>query len=170
MMAECVAYARDVVGLMIEQLPSMTVTSPGAEASTAPTGTTSSMSTAGSATSSPSAVPSSPPSTGLSTAGKAGLGAALGLAAIIAVVVLGLFYRGKRAQKRARRPQELAHEPYAGQDGAPGLPDRSAEQNKHELWNDGGATKYEMPVQTMVEVDAKSQERPAELMGDGGRR
>jgi hypothetical protein len=42
---------------------------------------------------------------------------------------------------------------------------------KHELDHGNEGPKYEMPQPTVVEVDARGQERPAELMGDvGGRR
>jgi hypothetical protein len=117
-----------------------------------------------------SALPTSTPSTGLSTAGKIGLGAALGAAALIALVVLGLFYRRKRNQKRAGLPQELAYEPYAGQGGAPDLPEQREEHYKHELSIGSNTAKHEMPAQTAVEVHAGSQEKPAELIGDIGRR
>jgi hypothetical protein len=94
----------------------------------------------------------------------------MGLAALIALVVLGLFYRRKRNQKQASKPQELAYEHYAGPGVAPALPERREEHYKHELYHDSGAAKYEMPSQTAAEVDARGQERPAELMGDVGRR
>jgi hypothetical protein len=84
----------------------------------------------------------------------------MGLAALIALVVLGLFYRRKRNQKQASKPQELAYEHYAGPGVAPALPERREEHYKHELYHDSGA----------AEVDARGQERPAELMGDVGRR
>lgn len=83
-----------------------------------------------------------------------------------------MFYRRKRTQKRASKPQELAYEPYQGQPQAPALPARSEEQYKHEMYHDGGAAKYEVPGQTaaVAEVDGRGQEKPAELMGDIERR
>lgn len=154
------------------QLRQVTVTSPGASA--LPSATSSGITSATSSTSSStaSALPTTtpPPSSGLSPGGKIGLGVALGVAALIALVVLGLFFRRKRAQKRASKPQELAYEPYQGQAVAPALPERRDEHYKHELYHDSGAAKYEMPSQSVAEVDARGQERPAELMGDGVRR
>jgi hypothetical protein len=41
---------------------------------------------------------------------------------------------------------------------------------KHELGQGSEGVKYELPQPTVVEVDARGQERPAELMGDVGRR
>ncbi|KAF2996081.1 hypothetical protein E8E13_004476 [Curvularia kusanoi] len=110
------------------------------------------------------------PSTGLSTPAKAGLGAALGIAALIALVVLGLFLRRRhRAQKRIETTmtKDVAFEP---NQFAPSLPERRQEFAKYELDHGSGSAKFEMPHQAVVEVDARGQERPAELMGDVERR
>lgn len=173
--AVCYPAARRVgeSGLTKTQLRGVTVTSPGAGAITSPTSTASA--TSSDASSSTSALPTTTasPSSGLSTGGKIGLGVALGVAALIALVVLGLFYRRKRNHRRASKPQESAYEPYQGQPQsgvAPVLPERREEHYKHELYHDSGAAKYEMPSHTVAEVDARAQERPAELMGDIERR
>ncbi|KAF3036798.1 hypothetical protein E8E12_004819 [Didymella heteroderae] len=153
-------------------LRQVTVTSPGASALPSPTSSSSTLATSSMLSSTASALSTTTPtpSSGLSTGGKIGLGVALGVAALIALGVLGLFYRRKRNQKRASKPQELAYEPYQGQGTAPALPERREEHYKHELYHDSGAAKYEMPSQTVAEVDARGQERQAELMGDTERR
>lgn len=137
---------------------------------TSATSSPSSSSSSSTASSLPTTAAAPPPSSGLSTGGKIGLGVALSVAAIIALVVLGLFFRRKRSQKRASKPQELAYEPYQGQGVAPALPARREEHCKHELYDDSGAATHEMPSQSVAEVDASGQERPAELMGEGVRR
>lgn len=120
----------------------------------------------------PTTTPTAP--SGLSTGGKIGLGVALAVAALIALVVLGFYFRRRRARTQAAKPQELAYERYQGQPQAPVLPPRGEEHYKHELFDGAGASKYEMPdqvpKQAVAEVDARSQERPAELMGDVERR
>ncbi|KAF3044548.1 hypothetical protein E8E11_003478 [Didymella keratinophila] len=152
-------------------LRQVTVTSPGASPLASPTSSGISSATLSASSSTASALPTTtPPSSGLSTGGKIGLGVALGVAALIALVVLGLSFRRKRNQKRASAPQELAYEPYAGQGVVPALPEWREEHHKHELFHDHEGAKYEMPSQTVAEVDARGQERPAELMGDVGRR
>ena len=70
-------------------------------------------------------------------------------------------------------PWRAAYEPYhvaPYQDAFSGTPGQRGEEVKHELDHGGEEPKYEMPQPTVVEVDARGQERPAELMGDVGRR
>jgi LPXTG-motif cell wall-anchored protein len=89
-----------------------------------------------------------PSSSGLSTGVKAGIGAAVGGVLLIAVVVLGLYFRKKRKQdSQYAQPQELAYEPPAP---------------KYEMYHDS-AMKYEMPSSPVVEVP--NHEGPAELPG-----
>ena len=88
--------------------------------------------------------------------------------------MLGLILLSRRAQKQAAAAaQDKAYEPYhvaPYQDAFSGTPGQRGEEVKHELDHGGEEPKYEMPQPTVVEVDARGQERPAELMGDVGRR
>jgi hypothetical protein len=91
------------------------------------------------------------------------------------LVVLGLFLRNRRTRKQTATVAEAnAYEPYhvAPYQDASGMPGQRGEgEVKHELDHGNEGPKYEMPQPTVVEVDARGQERPAELMGDvGGRR
>ena len=89
--------------------------------------------------------------------------------------MLGLFLRRRRARKQAATAaQDKAYEPYQTapyQDAFSGVPGQGGqEEAKYELDHGSEGPKYEMPQPTVVEVDARGQERPAELMGDVGRR
>jgi hypothetical protein len=141
--------------------------SPGASAVTSPTRTPATIPTSA-PTSSP-AFPTSVSPTGLSTAGRAGLGGALGTAALVALVVLGLFYWRKRNKNRAKLPQKPSYELRTGQGTASDIPEWHQEHYRYELGNENDTVNYEMPAQTVVEVDARSQSRPAELE-EGARR
>ncbi|KAF2629328.1 hypothetical protein BU25DRAFT_389419 [Macroventuria anomochaeta] len=152
-------------------LLSATVTSPGTLSATA--SATASATSSFAATSTSTSTPT--PSTGLSTAGKAGIAAALGIAALIALVALGLIHRQKRNRKRISKPQESAYEPYQGQpqgavEVAPTLPERRAEHFKHELDHGSTEAKYEMPSQTVTETEGHRPMQPAELPGSYERR
>ena len=87
--------------------------------------------------------------------------------------MLGLILLRRRAQKQAATAaQDKAYEPYhvAPYQDTFGTPGQRGGEVKHELDHGGEEPKYEMPQPTVVEVDARGQERPAELMGDVGRR
>jgi hypothetical protein len=148
-------------------------TSPPTSTSTS-TPTTSASST--STSTSTSSTPTPTPHTGLSTAAKAGIGAAVGLAAIIALVVLGLFYRRRRNARAKAKPHEIAYEPYHGQLGGgsavtPAVNELGVQDGpfqKHELYHDSNATKYEMSGQTVVEVGGV--QRLVELEAGGAKK
>ena len=88
--------------------------------------------------------------------------------------MLGLFLRRRRTRKQAATAaQDKAYEPYqvAHYQDASGMPGQRGEgEIKHELGQGSEGVKYELPQPTVVEVDARGPERPAELMGDVGRR
>jgi hypothetical protein len=155
-------------GTVVSSTPASTV-------ATATSSASASASTNAPADPSKSTSPSSTPSSnsGLSTPAKAGIGAALGIAALIALVVLGLFLRNRRTRKQTATVAEAnAYEPYqiAPYQNTSAMPGQRGEEVKHELDHGNEGPKYEMPQPTVVEVDAQGQERPAELMGDMGRR
>lgn len=128
---------------------------------------TTSSGTLSSSTSSPTTIPPSSTSpsasTGLSTGAKAGLGAAVGIGALIALVVLGLFWRKRKQNQAAEHPK---YEPAGTGDNTtaetaykPALPPR-----RYEMYTDHDTTRYEMPSSTVV-AEAPGDERIVELAG-----
>ena len=104
------------------------------------------------------------------------LGVALNVAALIALIILGLLYRRKSYPKHpSTATTEMAYTPYSGQSQGqveitPVLPGRRAEYYKRDLNHDSSAAKYEMPSQGVMEIDGRSQVEPAELPERGERR
>ncbi|KAJ4984117.1 hypothetical protein SVAN01_10405 [Stagonosporopsis vannaccii] len=103
------------------------------------------------------------PSSGLSTLAKSGRGATLGLAALIALLVLALFLRCRQRQKQTYKPHDAGYESYRCRSQEMVEDVRTLGLVKHELDHGAASAKYEMPVLMLTEVEARGQQRPVEL-------
>ncbi|KAG4414319.1 hypothetical protein IFR04_012565 [Cadophora malorum] len=114
----------------------------------------------GSITNSP-APSSNSSSPGLSTGAKAGIGAGVGVAAFVALLILGFFLLKRR--KRTARP--------SGQEPTP--PYEAVSQHPYETegkqLNDGGPGELDAPVAHPAELTSDNTQRPAELPAWNGR-
>ncbi|KAF2852688.1 hypothetical protein T440DRAFT_466811 [Plenodomus tracheiphilus IPT5] len=127
---------------------------------------TTSSGTLSSSTSSPTTSFTPLPPTGLSTGAKAGVGAAISIGALIALVVLGLYFWRKRKQGHASvKPKyEPAGTGYNATTSYEPVPPPVPPRAKYEMYSDHDVAKYELQsISTVAEVPGS--ERPVELAG-----